>query len=65
MLWGCARQEGVAAVLGLCFRLLADPKNSDSVVSTAAATVRQACTPHLACQLPLKTGLVYGCFIFA
>ncbi|KAK9834027.1 hypothetical protein WJX81_004391 [Elliptochloris bilobata] len=35
-------EEGVAAVLGLCFRLLADPKNSDSVVNTAAATVRQA-----------------------
>lgn len=28
-------------MLGLCFRLLADPKNSDSVVNTAAATVRQ------------------------
>ena len=34
-------QTGIAAVLGLCFRLLADPKNSDSVVTTAAATVRQ------------------------
>ena len=32
----------MATVLGLCFRLLADPKNSDSVVNTAAATVRQA-----------------------
>ncbi len=28
-------------MLGLCFRLLADPKNSDSVTNTAAATVRQ------------------------
>lgn len=37
-------EEGVAAVLGLCFRLLSDPKNSDSVVNTAAATVRQAVT---------------------
>ncbi|KAK9810126.1 hypothetical protein WJX72_005196 [[Myrmecia] bisecta] len=35
-------EEGVAAVLGLCFRLLSDSKNSDSVVNTAAATVRQA-----------------------
>ena len=36
-------QAGIAAVLGICFRLLADPKNSDSVVTTAAATVRQVC----------------------
>jgi hypothetical protein len=35
-------QDAVATVLGVCFRLLADPKNSDSVVNTAAATVRQA-----------------------
>lgn len=34
-------QEAVAAVLGICFRVLADPKNSDSVLSTAMATVRQ------------------------
>ena len=36
----------MATVLGLCFRLLADPKNSDSVVNTAAATVRQALAPN-------------------
>lgn len=32
-------------VLGICFRLLANEKNksSDSVVNTAAATVRQVC----------------------
>ena len=35
-------QAGIAAVLGTCFRLMADAKNSDSVVTTAAATVRQA-----------------------
>lgn len=34
-------QEAVAAVLGICFRILADPKNSDSVLSTAIATARQ------------------------
>ena len=36
-------QEAVAAVLGICFRVLADSKNSDSVLSTAMATVRQVC----------------------
>ncbi len=36
-------QDAVAAVLGICFRLFADPKNPDSVVNTAATTVRQAC----------------------
>lgn len=38
-------QEGTAMVLGTCFRLLANEKNksSDSVVNTAAATVRQVC----------------------
>lgn len=35
-------QEAVATVLGICFRLFADPKNADSVVNTAATTVRQA-----------------------
>lgn len=34
-------QNAVAAVLGLCFRLFADPKNPDSVANTAATTVRQ------------------------
>ena len=34
-------QEAVAAVLGICFRLFVDPKNPDSVVNTAATTVRQ------------------------
>ncbi|KAK9811035.1 hypothetical protein WJX73_008056 [Symbiochloris irregularis] len=37
-------EAAVASVLGLCFRLLSDAKNSDSVVNTAAATVRQAVT---------------------
>ena len=36
-----AMQEGIAMVLGTCFRLLANSKNSDSVTNTAAATVRQ------------------------
>ena len=31
----------MAAVLGICFRLFVDPKNPDSVVNTAATTVRQ------------------------
>jgi hypothetical protein len=31
----------VATLLGICFRLFADPKNPDSVVNTAATTVRQ------------------------
>ncbi|BDA41918.1 Protein MON2 homolog [Coccomyxa sp. Obi] len=35
-------EDAVAAVLGICFRLFADPKNADSVVNTAATTVRQA-----------------------
>lgn len=39
--WVHSLQEGIAAVLGVCFRLLADTKNSDSVLSTAIATVRQ------------------------
>lgn len=34
-------QDAIAAVLGICFRSLANSKNTDSVVSTAAATVRQ------------------------
>ena len=34
-------QDAVAAVLGICFRLFVDPKNPDSVVNTAATTVRQ------------------------
>jgi hypothetical protein len=34
-------QNAVAAVLGICFRLFVDPKNPDSVVNTAATTVRQ------------------------
>ena len=33
-------------VLGTCFRLLANAKNTDSVTNTAAATVRQACSPY-------------------
>ena len=37
----CALQSAVAAVLGICFRLFVDPKNPDSVVNTAATTVRQ------------------------
>ncbi len=36
-----AMQEGIAMVLGTCFRLLANSKNTDSVTNTAAATVRQ------------------------
>ena len=36
-----AMQEGIAMVLGTCFRLLANSKNTDSVTTTAAATVRQ------------------------
>ena len=36
-----ALQDAVAAVLGICFRLFVDPKNPDSVVNTAATTVRQ------------------------
>ena len=36
-----ALQEGIAMVLGTCFRLLANAKNTDSVTNTAAATVRQ------------------------
>ena len=40
-------QDAVAAVLGLCFRLFADPKNPDSVANTAATTVRQVLVyPH-------------------
>ncbi|DBA68408.1 TPA: hypothetical protein ACH3X2_013711 [Trebouxia sp. C0005] len=35
-------EEGIAMVLGTCFRLLANSKNTDSVTNTAAATVRQA-----------------------
>ncbi|KAK9868608.1 hypothetical protein WJX84_001848 [Apatococcus fuscideae] len=35
-------EDAIAAVLGICFRSLANAKNTDSVVSTAAATVRQA-----------------------
>lgn len=35
-------EEGIAMVLGICFRLLANAKNTDSVTNTAAATVRQA-----------------------
>ena len=38
-------QEAVAAVLGICFRLFVDPKNPDSVVNTAATTVRQVVEP--------------------
>ena len=38
-----ALQEGIAMVLGICFRLLANAKNTDSVTNTAAATVRQVC----------------------
>ena len=38
-------QNAVAAVLGICFRLFVDPKNPDSVVNTAATTVRQVRTP--------------------
>ena len=34
-------KDAIAAVLGICFRSLANSKNTDSVVSTAAATVRQ------------------------
>lgn len=34
-------EDSICAVLGICFRLLANARNSDSVVSTAAATVRQ------------------------
>lgn len=37
----CLLQEGIAMVLGTCFRLLANAKNTDSVTNTAAATVRQ------------------------
>jgi hypothetical protein len=36
-----AQQDSIGAVLGICFRLLGTSRNSDSVVSTAAATVRQ------------------------
>lgn len=40
-------QDAIAAVLGICFRSLANSKNTDSVVSTAAATVRQVMdAPH-------------------
>lgn len=35
------KQDSIGAVLGICFRLLGTARNSDSVVSTAAATVRQ------------------------
>jgi len=40
-------QNAVAAVLGICFRLFVEPKNPDSVVNTAATTVRQVCQPHI------------------
>ena len=42
-----ALQSAVAAVLGICFRLFVEPKNPDSVVNTAATTVRQVCQLHL------------------
>ena len=34
-------QAAVRGIIGVCFRLLGTSRNSDSVVSTAAATVRQ------------------------
>ena len=34
-------QGAVRGIVGVCFRLLGTTRNSDSVVSTAAATVRQ------------------------
>ena len=34
-------QAAVRGIVGVCFRLLGTSRNSDSVVSTAAATVRQ------------------------
>ena len=36
-------EEGVAFMLGICFRLLASPRCADSVHTTAAATLRQVC----------------------
>ncbi len=50
-------QDAVAAVLGICFRLFADPKNADSVVNTAATTVRQAC-PFLLMQADISKCLL-------
>ena len=44
-LWSMV-QEGVAIVLNVCLRLLADKKSNDRVVNTAAATVRQASCHH-------------------
>ncbi|CAD7699922.1 unnamed protein product [Ostreobium quekettii] len=38
------REENICNLLGLNFRLLAHPRNTETVVSTAAATVRQAVT---------------------
>ncbi|GMH33400.1 hypothetical protein BSKO_01234 [Bryopsis sp. KO-2023] len=35
-------EDDICQVLGLCFRMLANPKNTETVISTAAATVRQA-----------------------
>ena len=53
MIWACrakgmcAMQNAVAAVLGICFRLFVDPKNPDSVVNTAATTVRQVTSVYI------------------
>ena len=47
-------QDSIGSVLGICFRLLGNARNSDSVISTASATVRQVgeC-PSDCCQAPL------------
>lgn len=37
----CKSTEGFASVLGVCFRILSQTRNTDTVLSTAAATIRQ------------------------
>ena len=50
---GPALQDSIRDVLSICFRLLGNTRNSDSVVSTASATVRQV---SCSCNVELPTG---------